>query len=130
MDTLLHRIDIGALPSGDSNSQLASRMCDFIDTIENIWNSLPTDNADVFDTVSNAKLLRVFQHPIGLGRIALEWSTPYLSGCTQAVSIRNPTAPIVHNCYTTTGWRPFLHCGNAIQLDQLASDLFPTSTTV
>ncbi len=92
-------------------------MCDFIDTIENIiLEQFATDNAEDFDTVSNAKLLRVLQHPIGLGRIAREWSTPYLSGRTQAVYIRNSTAPIVHNCYTTTGWRPFFTLGQCYSI--------------
>ena len=50
VDKLLHRTDIGALPSGDSNAQIASRMSDFFsEKIDKIWNSLPTDQADVYD---------------------------------------------------------------------------------
>ena len=50
VDKLLHRTDIGALPSGDSNAQIASRMSDFFsEKIDNIWNSLPTDHAEVYD---------------------------------------------------------------------------------
>ena len=49
VDKLLHRTDIGALPSGDSNAQIASRMSDFFsEKIDKIWNSLPTDQADVY----------------------------------------------------------------------------------
>ena len=50
MDKLFHRTDIGALPSGDSNAQIASRMSDFFsEKIDNIWNSLQPDHADVYD---------------------------------------------------------------------------------
>ena len=50
VDKLLHKTDIGALPSGDSNAQIASRMSDFLsENIDNIWNSLPTDHAEVYD---------------------------------------------------------------------------------
>ena len=50
VDKLLHRTDIGALPSGDSNADIASRMSDFFsEKIDNIWNSLPTDHAEVYD---------------------------------------------------------------------------------
>ena len=50
VDRRLQRTDIGALPSGDSNTQIASRMSDFFsEKIDNIWNSLPTDHAEVYD---------------------------------------------------------------------------------
>ena len=50
VDKLLHRTNIGALPYGDSNAHIASRMSDFFsEKIERIWNSLPTDQADVYD---------------------------------------------------------------------------------
>ena len=42
---------IGALPSGDSNAQIASRLSDFVSESDNIWNSMPTDHAEVSDIV-------------------------------------------------------------------------------
>ena len=49
VDKLLHNTfaDIGALPSGDSNAQIASSDF-FSEKIDNIWNSLPTDHAEVY----------------------------------------------------------------------------------
>ena len=63
VDKLLHRTDIVALPSGDSNAQIASRMSDFFsEKIDNIWNSLPTDHADVYDIEPlTSPLLSAFQ---------------------------------------------------------------------
>ena len=50
VDKLLHGTDIGALPSGDPNAQIASRMSDFFsEKIDNICNSLPTYHAVVYD---------------------------------------------------------------------------------
>ena len=63
VDKLLHRTDIGALPSGDSKAQIASRMSDFFsEKIDNIWNSLPTDHAYVYDIVPlTSPLLSAFR---------------------------------------------------------------------
>ena len=70
VDTLLHRKDIGALPSGDSNAQIASRMSDFFsEKIDKIWNSLPTDQAEVYDMESlTSPLLSAFR-PVDQGEI-------------------------------------------------------------
>ena len=46
---LVHRTNIRALPYSDYNAQIASRMSDFFsEKIDKIWNSLPTDQADVY----------------------------------------------------------------------------------
>ena len=70
VDTLLHRKDIGALPSGDSNAQIASRKSDFFsEKIDKIWNSLPTDQAEVYDMESlTSPLLSAFR-PVDQGDI-------------------------------------------------------------
>ena len=47
------------------------------------------------DTVNHSKLLRVLQHSIGLGGPALMWFESYLRERTQAVAIRDSTAPSV-----------------------------------
>ena len=53
------------------------------------------DLSAAFDTVNHSKLLRVLQHRIGLGGTALMWFESYLRERTQAVAIRDSTAPSV-----------------------------------
>ena len=48
-----------------------------------------------FDTVNHSELLRVLQHRIGLGGTALMWFESYLRERTQAVVIRDSTAPSI-----------------------------------
>ena len=45
------------------------------------------------DTVNHSTLLRVLQNRIGLGGTALMWFESYLRERTQAVAIRDSTAP-------------------------------------
>ena len=70
VDTLLHRKGIGALPSGDPNAQIASRMSDFFsEKIDKIWNSLPTDQSEVYDMESLTSPLLSGFRPVDQGEI-------------------------------------------------------------
>ena len=53
------------------------------------------DLSAAFDTFNHSKLLKVLHHRIGLGGTALMWFESYLRERTQAVAIRDSTAPSV-----------------------------------